>query len=109
MTLGVTCRGKGGEGVGVDTYGDLEQAELGGEVKRGVAIIAEVGVLQALGVVLDDALDEGEVVEVDGSAEAGGDVDPGWLVRTEEKAACKTAYIAGKIVVEMKRGREFHF
>lgn len=52
-------------------------------MKRGATIVAEVGVLQALGVVLDDALDEGEIVKADGSAEAGGDVDPGWLVRTE--------------------------
>lgn len=69
-------KGKGGVGGG-DTYGDLEQAELGGEMKGGVAMVAEVGALQALGVVLDNALDEGEVVEVEGSAEAGGDVDHG--------------------------------
>lgn len=45
-------------------------------MKRGVAIVAEIGVLQALRVVFDDAFDEGEVVEMDGSAEADGDVDP---------------------------------
>lgn len=45
-------------------------------MERGVAIVCEVGVLQALGVVLDDAFEEGEVFEVDGSADADGDVDP---------------------------------
>lgn len=103
-------KGVGGNKSGAgNRYGDLEQAELGGEMKRGVAIVAEVWVLQALGVVLDDALDEGKVVEVDGSAEAGGDVDPGWLVRTEQKVLCETIYIAEEIAVEMERGRGFHF
>lgn len=41
-----------------------------------VAYVGEVGVLKVAGVVLDDALDEGEVVEVDGAAEADRDVDP---------------------------------
>jgi len=41
-----------------------------------VASIGEVWVFEIAGVVLDDALDEGEVVEVDGAAEADGDVDP---------------------------------
>jgi len=75
----MTVDGDGGEGGGGDAYGNLEQAELGGEMERGVAIVAKVWVLHALGVVFNDALHEGEVVEVDGSAEAGGDVDPGWL------------------------------
>ena len=81
---GIGWAGRGrGQGGKIGTYSDFEQAELGGEMKGGVAIVTEVGALQALGIVLDDALHEGEVVEVDGSAEAGGDVDPGSLVRME--------------------------
>lgn len=45
-------------------------------MEGGVALVGEVWVLKAAGVVLDDALDKGEVVEMDGAAEADGDVDP---------------------------------
>ena len=45
-------------------------------MERRVAIVGEVRVLHALGVVLDDAFEEGEVSEVDGSANADGDVNP---------------------------------
>ncbi len=45
-------------------------------MERGVAVVCEIRVLQALGVVLDDAFEEGEVFEVDGSADADGDVNP---------------------------------
>ena len=55
-------------------------------MQRGVAIVGEVGVLQVLGVVLDYAFEEGEVLEVDGSADADGDLSPletsglrGWI------------------------------
>ena len=41
-----------------------------------VGLVGEVWVLQRGGVVLNDALDEDEVVEVDGAPEADGDVDP---------------------------------
>lgn len=55
---------------------DRVQAELGGQVEGSVAFVVEVRVLEARGVVLDDALHEDEVVQVDGSAEADADVDP---------------------------------
>lgn len=48
-------------------------------MERGVAVVCEVGVLQALGVVLDDAFEEGEVFEADSSAYANGNVDPSGL------------------------------
>ncbi len=44
-------------------------------MEGGVAIVVEVGVLEIFGIVLDYALDEREVVEVDGAAEADGDGD----------------------------------
>lgn len=49
-------------------------------MKRGGAIVREVWVLQALGVVLDDAFEEGEILEVDGSTDADGDVNPAVLL-----------------------------
>ena len=45
-------------------------------MERRVAIVGEIRVLHALGVVFDDAFEEGEVSEVDGSADADGDVNP---------------------------------
>lgn len=61
---------------GDEVLDEVEEAELGGEVEGGVAFVGEVGVLQALRVVLDDAFDEDEVVQVGGAAEADADVDP---------------------------------
>ena len=58
------------------THGYVQEAQLRGEVERGVALVCEIWVLQALGVVLDDAFEEGEVLETDGSADAYGDVNP---------------------------------
>lgn len=64
------------------THGYVQEAQLRGEVERGVALVCEVRVLEVLGVVLDDAFEEGEVLEADGSADADGDVNPlGVLVR----------------------------
>lgn len=40
-------------------------------------MISDVRVPQVVGVVLDDALEEGEIVEVDGAADSGGRVNPG--------------------------------
>lgn len=57
-------------------HGYIQQIKLCSQVERGVAIVGEVWVLQALGVVLDDAFEEGEVFEVDGSADTDGDVNP---------------------------------
>lgn len=42
-----------------------------------VAFVGEVGVLEFGGVVLDDSLHENEIVEVDGTAETDGSIDPG--------------------------------
>lgn len=61
-------------------HGYVRQAQLCGEVKRGGAIVREVWVLQALGVVFDDAFEEGEILEVDGSTDADGDVNPAVLL-----------------------------
>lgn len=49
-------------------------------MKRGVTIVCEVGILQVLGVVLDDAFEEGEIFEADGSTDADGDVNPAMLL-----------------------------
>ena len=40
-------------------------------------MIPDVRVPQVVRVVLDDALEEGEIVEVDGAPDAGGRIDPG--------------------------------
>ena len=69
-------RGEKVEGLLFSTHSYIQQTQLGSQVQRGVAIIGEVGVLQALGIVLDDTFEEREVVEVDGSADADGDVNP---------------------------------
>ena len=45
-------------------------------MEGGVALVVVVRVAQEGRVVLQDALDEDEVVEVDGTAEAEGRVDP---------------------------------
>ena len=61
----------------------MHQVQLCGQVERGVAVVGEVGVLEALGVIFDDAFEEGEVFEVDGSADADGDVNPPSSLRIE--------------------------
>lgn len=58
-----------------EELGNIQQPELRGEVKRGVTVVCEVGILQALEVVLDDAFEEGEIFEADGSTDADGDVN----------------------------------
>lgn len=50
-------------------------------MQGGVAIVGVVRVPEALGVVRDDAFEEGEVFEVDGAADADGDVNPRVLLR----------------------------
>ena len=54
-------------------------------MERRVAIVGKVRVLHALGVVFDDAFEQGQVPEVDGAADADGDVNPffpwGFLLR----------------------------
>ena len=54
-------------------------------MERGVAIVIEVGVLKVFGVVPDYALNEREVVEVDGAAEADWDGYHGLLVTTIDR------------------------
>ena len=44
-------------------HGYIQEPQLRSEVKRGVTIVRKIWVLQALGVVLDDAFEEGEVFE----------------------------------------------
>ena len=62
-------------------YCYLKQAELCGKVERGIGFIGIVRVLEVVGIVLDDAAEEREIVEVDGTADADGDADPEvWLL-----------------------------
>ena len=56
-------------------YGNFQQAELSGEVQRGIAIVVEVGVLETAWVVLGDALEQYEIVQLDRSANSNGNVD----------------------------------
>ena len=62
-------------GAGDEEVGAGEVAVLCGEVEGGVA--GGVGVVQGVGVVFEDALEDEEVVVEDCAAEAQGDVDPG--------------------------------
>lgn len=57
---------------------DGEQAVGGGEVEGGVALVVEVRVGEEVWMVAEDALDEQDVVEKDGAAEARAGVDPKW-------------------------------
>ena len=57
------------------------EAEGGGEVEGGIAVVGEVRVLEEGGVGFEDAAEEGEVVEVDGAANADGGVDHIWGVQ----------------------------
>ncbi len=66
---------------GVGAHGDFEEAKSCGEVEGGVAVVVEIRVLEIFRVVFDYALDEGEVVEVDGAAKADGDWDHGPCVK----------------------------
>jgi hypothetical protein len=59
------------------TDGDLDAAELGGEVQGGVAPVVDVRVADLAWVLGHDALDEEGVVEGDGAAQADRDVQPG--------------------------------
>ncbi len=57
------------------TYDNGKKAQLCGHVQGGVALVRKIWVLQDLAVVLDDALDQEEIVEVNGSLEADGGVN----------------------------------
>ena len=58
------------------THCYLDEAQLCSEMERRVAIICEVRVLQAFGVVLDYSFEERKVFEMDGPADAKGNVNP---------------------------------
>lgn len=60
----------------VSTHCYLDKPQLCSEVKRGIAIVCEVRVLQAFRIVLDYSFKEGKVFEMDSSADAKGDVNP---------------------------------
>lgn len=49
-------------------------------MKGCIGFVAEVGVAEVCGVVVDDAADERHVVEEDGAAEAAGDINHFWVV-----------------------------
>lgn len=59
------------------TYSNIQVSELRCEMQGGVAMILDVGVPQIVGVVLDDAFEEGEIAEVDGASDSVGRVNPG--------------------------------
>ena len=63
-------------GPGEATHRYLDKPQLCSEVERGIAIICEVGVLQALWVVLDYSFEECKVFQMDSPADAKGDVNP---------------------------------
>jgi hypothetical protein len=57
-------------------YHNLQEAIGGCQVQRRIAQVVEVRILKIGGVVLDYALDEGEIIVLDGPTEADGHVDP---------------------------------
>ena len=63
-------------GTGEATYRYLDKPQLCSEVERGIAIVCEVRVLQALWAVLDYSFEECKVFEMDSPADAKGDFNP---------------------------------
>ena len=63
-------------GSGEATHCYFNKPQLCSEVEGGIAIVCEVRVLQAFGVVLDYSLEECKVFEIDSPADAKGDVNP---------------------------------
>lgn len=57
-------------------FRNLIQPQLCRQVQGCVAAVEEIGILTESGIVFHYASHEGEVVEVDGAAEADGGVDP---------------------------------
>lgn len=57
-------------------YHNLQEAIRSCQVQRRIAQVVEVWILEIGGVVLDYAPDEGQVIVLDGPAEADGHVDP---------------------------------
>lgn len=68
-------------------------------MQRGVAVVCVVWVLELSGVVLDNAFEEAKVLEVDGSADACGGVNP---------RVCKFCGAGGKrgLLTWLLRGRK---
>ena len=63
---------------GIDEeYNDIVQAEGGGEMQGGIAVIGEIGVLEELRVRMDNAFEQGKVGKVNSPAKASGWVDHG--------------------------------
>ena len=60
---------------GKATYGNFQQAELSGEVQRGIAVVVKIGALETAWVVLDDALQQYEIPQLDRSANSNGNVN----------------------------------
>lgn len=58
------------------TYSNLCEAMPGCKVQACVALVIKVYIAQLRGVVSHDALDEGEVIEEDGSTQTPGYVNP---------------------------------
>ena len=69
------------EGKIASTHSYVQETQFSGQMQRRVAIVGEVGVLQACGIVFDYASEEGEVFEVDSPADADGDVDPMYFLQ----------------------------
>lgn len=70
-----------GDLVRVVSEGDQKSAYLreamgSGKVERRVGFIGKIGILKEVRVVANDALDEKDVVEEDGSSETSGGFDP---------------------------------
>lgn len=74
-------------GRGGGAYHDLKVAELGCQVQGGVVVVIKVGVADEAWVVLDDAADEEDVVEVNGPLEPCLHVNPRLLCQTEPGSA----------------------
>ena len=57
-------------------FSDVMQAQFRCQVQGGIAIVCKVWALEVVGIVLDDALKQGEVLEVDGTPDTRGGVNP---------------------------------
>ena len=75
-------------GTGEATHCNFEKIHLGSEVERGIAIVCEVRVLQAIWVVPDDPFEECKVFEMNSTADAKGDVNP-----EQGQLSCGVVYV----------------
>jgi hypothetical protein len=67
--------------VDVNTHNNSSETMARCEVQARVALVVVFGVAQVLGVVVDDAPDESEVIEYDGSAQSALYINPGVVRR----------------------------